>query len=402
MISHARSVPSIGLLAAIALLGCAAGEEVGFTVRDSAGIRIVENSRAAWNEAERWTIAAQPTVDIGGGDAAGAHLLHQVYSARRFVDGRIAVPNGATADVRIFDSAGRHLSTIGRRGQGPGEFRAPWRIMEGPGDTIVVLDIGRGFRFNLFAPDGSFVRSFTTPVSRQGAEGTVLIGWFADGSSLVRRHELESREPTGLAPVRSYISLFRLGPDGTMLDSLGRFPYQTSVPGGYVWGPRAHEAVHDSTVYFGTAESYEIRRYSMRGELRGIVRRSRPNAATTAADIKAFQEESRRTIPAEGNDPSRRAVLEQRLAGMRFAPTFPAYYYLQVDQPGNLWVQEYSTLIGEGRVWSVFDTADVYLGDIELPERFRVFQIGDDWVLGQWRDADEVEHLRLYRIMKPY
>jgi hypothetical protein len=86
---------------------------------------------------------------------------------------------------------------------------------------------------------------------------------------------------------------------------------------------------------------------------------------------------------------------------MRFAPTFPAYFYLQADEVGNLWVQEYSALIGEGRVWSVFDPAGVYLGDVEMPERFRVFQIGEGWVLGHWRDADDVEHVRLYPITKP-
>jgi hypothetical protein len=49
----------------------------------------------------------------------------------------------------------------------------------------------------------------------------------------------------------------------------------------------------------------------------------------------------------------------------------------------------------------VFDPAGVYLGDVEMPERFRVFQIGADFVLGQWRDEDDVEHVRLYPLIKP-
>ena len=401
MIRHTRSRRLIGLLSVVSMSGCGFGAAPAFTASDSAGIRIVENDRAAWSEQQRWRLAAEPTVDIGSADTTPAYLLHRVVNGRRLSDGRIAIPENGSGEVRIFDSTGRHLATIGRRGEGPGEFRSPWRIMERPGDSLLVLDIGRGFRFNLFGPDGAFVKSFTTPVAT-GAEGTELIGWFADGSSLVRRHEFGTRPPETVTPVRSYVSLFHLGPDGALLDSLGRFPNQTgSASGIYMWGPWAHEAVHDSTVFFGPADSYEIQRYTMRGDLRGIIRRSRPNTPTTAEDIASFKEEVRRRAAERGGDPRRRAMEERRMAEARYAPTFPPYFYLETDAPGNLWVQEYSPRIGEGRTWSVFDPAGVYLGDVEMPERFRVFQIGDDFVLGHWRDADDVEHVRLYTLIKP-
>jgi hypothetical protein len=315
-------------------------------------------------------------------------------------DGRIAVPNGATAEVRIFDSAGRYLSAVGRRGEGPGEFRSPWHILEWPGDSLLVLDISRGFRFNIFGPDGAFVRSFTTPVAT-GAEGTEMIGWFLDGSSLVRRHEF-GPEPATTRPYRTHISLFRLGADGAKLDSLGRFPEQTVTSSGlYLWGPRAFEAVHDSTVYYGAGDTYEIQRYTMHGALRGIIRRSRPSTPTTAADFESFKAEALKRESAAGGDPRRRVIAEERVARATYASTFPSYFYLQTDEPGNLWAQEYSPRVGEGRVWSVFDPAGIYLGDVEMPERFRVFQIGDDFVLGQWADADDVEHVRVYPLIKP-
>lgn len=386
---------------ALSPMGCGSGDAVGHVVRDSAGIRIVENERAAWTDDTRWRIATEPSLDIGGGDsAASPALLHRVVTARRLSDGRIAVANTGTSEVRIFDSTGRHLSTIGRRGQGPGEFRAPWHISE-RGDSLLVVDIGSGYRFNIFGPGGEFVRSFTTPVAT-ASEGTELIGWFADGTSLVRRHEFGMRDPRSTTPTRGHVSLFHLGADGIMLDSLGRFPNQTGISSGlYLWGPWAHEAVHDTTVYFGPADTYEIHQYSQQGRLRGIIRRTLPNRPTTAQDYESFKEEAIRREMETGGDPRYRAVLERRMAEARYAPTFPPYFHLRTDDPGNLWVQEYSPRIGEGRVWSVFDRTGIYLGDVEMPERFRVFQIGDDFVLGQWRDADDVEHVRTYPIIKP-
>ena len=382
------------------LSGCNRGSSAGHAVRDSAGIRIVENERAAWTEATRWRVADTPSVDIGGGDSATASLLYPVITAHHLSDGRIAVVNTGTSEVRIFDGTGRHLSTVGRRGEGPGEFLSPWHITE-IADSLVVVDIGRGYRYDVFAPNGAFVRSFTTPVAK-GVEGTELIGWFADGTSLVRRHEYEARDPQVMTPTRSQVSLFRIGTDGSRLDSLGRFPNQTGIAGRmYFWGPRAHEAVRDSTVYHGPADRYEIREYSPQGKLRGIIRRSIPNRPTTAQDIAAFEEESRRREAEMGGSAERLAARQRRIGEPQYAPTFPAYYYLKTDDSGNLWVQDYSPWLGEGRVWSVFDRAGVYLGDVEMPERFRLFQIGDDFVLGRWLDADDVEHVRMYPIVKP-
>ena len=383
-----------------ALVACAPDAAPTAVARDSAGIRIVENDRAAWGENKRWRVGSEPTIDIGRGDSTTEYLLHRVVSGRRLGDGRIALTVVGSADVRIFDATGRHLMTIGRRGEGPGEFRSPWRVMQLAGDSLLVLDIGRGFRFNVFGPNGAFVRTFTTPIAH-GAEGTEMIGWFSDGSSLVRRHEYHQPRTPTTGVTRSHVSLFRLAPDGIMLDSLGLFPNQTSSNPPYMWGPWAHEAVHDSTVFFGSADSFEILRYTWHGELRGIIRRSRPNMATTAADVAAFKEESRRQFRLNVRDARTIPVLERRLEETRFASHFPAYFRLETDLPGNLWVQEYSRHIGEGRNWSVFDTAGVYRGDVEMPERFRVFQIGDDFVLGQWRDGDDVEHIRLYPLIKP-
>ena len=398
-----RPIGSWLLLAGYSVLclsGCDPSSRAGHVVRDSAGIRIVENARGSWTDDRRWRIADAPSVDIGGGDSAAASLLYRVVTARRLSGGRIAVANTGTSEVRIFDSTGRHLSTIGRRGDGPGEFRSPWHLNQ-IGDSLVVVDIGRGHRYDVFAPNGELVRSFTTPVAT-GTEGTELIGWFADGTSLVRRHEYHAPDPQVTTPTRNHVSLFRIGTDGSRLDSLGRFPDQTGIRGRlYLWGPRAHEAVYDSTVYYGPADTYEIHEYSPQGKLRGIIRRSIPNRQTTAQDIAAFEAESRRREAEMGISAQRLAERQRRIGEVQYAPTFPAYYYLKTDDAGNLWVQDYSPHVGEGRVWSVFDRAGVYLGDVEMPERFRLFQIGDDFVLGRWLDADDVEHVRMYPIIKP-
>jgi len=36
-----------------------------------------------------------------------------------------------------------------------------------------------------------------------------------------------------------------------------------------------------------------------------------------------------------------------------------------------------------------------------LPPRFQPLDIGPDYILGLWRDADDVEQVRLYGLVKP-
>jgi hypothetical protein len=48
--------------------------------------------------------------------------------------------------------------------------------------------------------------------------------------------------------------------------------------------------------------------------------------------------------------------------------------------------------------WRVFDKAGKWLGTVTLPARFNPMDIGTDYVLGLWRDEDDVEHVRMYRL----
>jgi DNA-binding beta-propeller fold protein YncE len=71
--------------------------------------------------------------------------------------------------VQVFDAkSGAHLSTIGKRGEGEGEFNLPRDVAVGKDGLLYVVD-GGNFRVQVMRPDGSFVRSFGG-VGRQGGQ----------------------------------------------------------------------------------------------------------------------------------------------------------------------------------------------------------------------------------------
>ena len=51
--------------------------------------------------------------------------------------------------------------------------------------------------------------------------------------------------------------------------------------------------------------------------------------------------------------------------------------------------------------WSVFDVEGFFLGRVTMPHEFSPLDIGPDYVLGLWRDEDDVEHVRMYELIEP-
>ena len=71
-----------------------------------------------------------------------------------------------------------------------------------------------------------------------------------------------------------------------------------------------------------------------------------------------------------------------------------------MDAEENLWVGEYRRPGDTEPRWRVFSPTGAYLGLVETPERFRIYEIGPDYILGRWSDELDVEHIRMYPLVK--
>jgi hypothetical protein len=148
----------------------------------------------------------------------------------------------------------------------------------------------------------------------------------------------------------------------------------------------------------GTPHSYELAVHRSDGSLLAIVRLLRDNAAVTAADIEAFKSLMLENI----DDDNERRDRRQELDDYDYPAQAPAFgSAILVDTQGDLWVPEYSVRIQQGMEWQVFDPEYRLLGKVESPARFTPRYIGDDIVLGVWRDELDVEYVRGYELIKP-
>ncbi len=117
------------------------------------GIRLVHNSGAgAWGKTPK--VALEPVRTIGDVDTADENLAFYM-PAGMAVDaaGNIYVLDSGNHRIQKFGPDGKYLTTMGRRGQGPGEFLYPSRLDIDDAGYLYVSDPHNN-RVQVLTPDG--------------------------------------------------------------------------------------------------------------------------------------------------------------------------------------------------------------------------------------------------------
>jgi hypothetical protein len=88
------------------------------------------------------------------------------------------------------------------------------------------------------------------------------------------------------------------------------------------------------------------------------------------------------------------------LDGVQIPEHLPVFERLLVDDESNLWVQHTAWPGYVQPEWDVFDGEGRTLGTVRMPSGFRATHVGADFVLGVWKDEDDVEYVRMYGLEK--
>lgn len=398
-------LPSVLLAAA-----CGTSAPIPPTVRDSAGVTIVENHGPQWRRGDRWRVSAEPLVDIGGAGVDSSRNISRPVGAVRLSDGSIVVANAGTQDLRWYDTNGNHVRTVGGRGVGTGHFASLDWLGVAPDGSVVAFDFGR-LRVSLFSSQGELLEAISLVITFQMEPGSVR-GVLSDGSYILirdARHWAQSLSRAGSTPeglVRGQASVSRYAPDGTFMANLGTYVGAERI---FSKGrsrivrisarPFGRDAVFEVTAdrfYYGSQDSYEIEVHDANGVLQAIVRLARENTPVTEKDIERYKRGRLANVHER-----ERADKERELNQLPFPESMPAYGPILVDALGNLWVADYRPF-GEGDpVWTVFDPEHRMLGTVTLPAGFAAYEIGPDYLLGTFTDGQGSQHMRVYGLDKP-
>lgn len=372
-------------------------------VRDSAGIHIVESRAPTWEDGEGLVVDSEPSLVIGRDEATE---LYGVVGAIRLGDGRIVVANGGTREVLVFGPDGRPAGSIGRPGEGPGEFMWVTGVLPHAADSVVVED--QAGRISIFGPDGGFGRQL-----RSSGPDRRVAGITPAGNVLLTAVR---RAPGPLTPDERYprhILLENGAPDGTVDTVFAREAPEglfTLVDGRVVvpeFHPSAALAARGNRVVVGRSDRWEFVAIDLAGTTRRIARRIVEPTPVTDEIVDRHLTGMITTV-----DPDTAA--RQRAAALALppAPVLPAWQTFALDR---LWVRPFhvgEVLAGSARAapfgrasasrgpvsYAVFDPEGVFLGDVEVPAGVRPLDVGRDWLLGAWRDELDLEYVGLFRL----
>jgi hypothetical protein len=380
---------------------------------DSAGIRIIASATPAWTAPELRRIDTRPDIAIGVTSGDPAYEFGEITSAVLMSDGRIVVADAQAAELKVYDSTGRHLRTVGRSGSGPGEYRRISALYRTRGDTLLVAD-PQNRRITRLSPSLETLSTimlqgipWVRPPNSTGGQplrGYVVLqvkGVFDNGSLLATSARGGAPTPEVTNVSRDTLGLRLVNPAAGTTDSVGSvvagqwfqfFPGDGSFTFGQPpWGHVESLAVARDRYYYGTAERFEIEERSPDGRLVRLIRVCEQPNVIDARRINELIERYLGELPPE-------AVRSQEAAlrGIPHPAVGPSYLRLLVDQADRLWVQHY-TAPGTSEVWRVLDREGRWLGSVQLPDGISLLDAANDHIVGRHTDELDVETIRTFR-----
>jgi hypothetical protein len=357
-------------------------------------------------------------LSIGQREGDPRYLLGNVQSLWSR-DDRIYILDGAIPALRIYALDGRHLFDVGRRGDGPGEFREPMSIAVHPVTGRIYVRDGSVGRLNVYSPDG------------EALERWPIRGSFGTGRQLVMTPEGHLYTPILIRydadPLNWRYGMARCSPAGAVEDTIPvpvydfepwRLTASHEGRSGWISVPFSPQLVYAFTsgrrMVAGISDQYRFEVYDPDDS---VLRIEKPNSRIPVQPDEAVWYERWATASRSRVQPG------WVWNGPPIPPYKPAFEAFFPDSAGRIWVLR----AGLGRIqgngvedstdpsalWNnprwrdehffdVFDSEGAFLGSLPVPAGSLFFPppfIGDDRLLIYSEDESGTPSVKRYRLV---
>jgi hypothetical protein len=318
-----------------------------------------------------------------GENARTPFFLSQVSGFALDDSGRVYVADFQDPHVVVFAPDGRHLATIGRKGEGPGEFRAPTGPVIGADGMLYVRNMSKVSRFR------RDVKTGLATVFDSTFDGPPMAPWLSKWPSVIdRAGRFHFPQTVNLdADKLTHVGYRRYGAGGRKLDSIGVPMYATSRSdwssvrisegsGKLVFGvnvvpfhPVPVWAVTPAgTVISGAANKYELVETDSAGRVVRTISRAVPAVRIPAAERDDSIKALKRRIDSLPVPIERVQFVAPEVREMRIPETYPFYTGVVAAPSGDLWVRRWLPAAASPRtVVDVLTAAGAYRHTVILP-----------------------------------
>ena len=338
------------------------------------GVRVVVNPAEPLYSEIKLDLEEELRIGKEGDERTQFYRVRDIHADPQ---GNIYVDDMSNGRIQVFDPQGAFLRTIGRPGQGPGEFENPTLIRFGGREgRLHVMD--RYQRINLFDGQGLYIRSI---VPERGfidyfpdaADGFAAIMHAGSDRDLTSGHALcrldaNGKTRTVLAEFPSNLHMERRG-EGTLVVSTGyeMTLYAAPLPG--------------QGLVYGHSKDYELVVLGPEDRKALVIRKDEPRPEFTSKEKKDLS----------------------RFPGLKIKPYF---FGILTDPEGRIYVQKnmntggkrgYGPIATDDKRFDVFSREGVFLFRAALPPNTRL--IRDGLVYCYSVDEDQgLEYAQRFRI----
>jgi len=285
---------------------------------------------------------------IIGSEEDKNYMFYQARDIKVDSQGNIYVLDAGNHRVQKFDKKGNYLQTIGRKGQGPGEFADTYEMFIDNQDNLYI----RGSRIiHIFNDKGEFIRNVVFPISIHSfsvaAEGNFIVSGFVTS---------EKGQNYGVMVVDS---------SGKIIKKISEFPGIDIFQRGKSLFFLSHEyspmlyliPVSDKGVIYGYSPEYKLCFLNQKGNIFLIVRKDEHYHAISRGEkdkiIDDHQESSRgRKLPKD--------IIEGAANFSKYRPFFDRIF---TDDKGRIYLRRVKSVLDDSREveFDIFSSDGYYL-----------------------------------------
>jgi hypothetical protein len=351
----------------------------GLALGQEAGVQVISNPKSPRPpDGKRKRILFKEELSIGVAEGDENYMFGGSIFLNADEEGNFYVTDWDRKRIQKYDPAGKFVLTIGKQGQGPGEFQNVSIARFDRKNRLYVTDIANR-RLNFFDKSGNFLEQISLPevfeIYAINPRGHYVAGHSREVKSEFRGFKIEfgvfDNKFNLVSELFSMTQDFK-PPAGRDASSAAKF--LAGILSRTAFRPQPVLAVGDSElILFGFPEKYVIDVYSPEGKKVKSIRREYDPIEITSKDKEFFENREAgrylRGIPEEQR--------KEALGFIEYPKRKPAYSSFSLMENGWLAVVVESVK-GEYTLFDLFDRDGNYIGHFkaDVPSEFLLFKDG--------------------------
>lgn len=344
-----RSKISIFLLVSVSIIFVYGNQNPQWkgTIEEEEGVKVIKNP----NEPLFGEITFDLEEDLSiGNEEDENYTFYRIGSPVIDSEGNILVLDRANFRIQKYDREGKYLQTIGRQGQGPGEFEQPWTMCVDKQQNIYIRDVRD---IDIFDENGRHIKS-TIQSERFGP----FFGITRDGNIIAYSQSIR--------PGETLEDVVLIDKTGKKIKTIVTYKSDASFGKGIDLG-RAYtpglrfDQINEELALYGYSSEYKLYVIDSSGNLVHIIEKAEPPTPLSQKEInKVLDDYIERQKERKIGQKYSRSELKKT---SKFPKNFSFFVGFQVDDKGRIYVTRFKSRLDDykGAYYDIFSKDGFYL-----------------------------------------